>query len=117
MHVRISRGTGVMRAAFARCAAALCLALPTIAYSQESAVPVAPSAPPSLITASGALPRDLSPWGMFLTADPLVQAVLVGLVFASVVTWTVWVAKSIELLAARRLAREAFRTLASARSF
>jgi biopolymer transport protein ExbB len=43
---------------------------------------------------------------MFWTADIVVQAVIVGLAFASVVTWTVWLAKSIELyLARRRLAR------------
>ena len=38
---------------------------------------------------------------MFMSADIVVQAVMVGLVFASVVTWTVWLAKNIELLAAR----------------
>jgi biopolymer transport protein ExbB len=48
------------------------------------------------------LPRDLSPWGMFQSADPLVKAVLIGLAFASVVTWTVWLAKTIELVVARR---------------
>jgi biopolymer transport protein ExbB len=51
---------------------------------------------------SGHLPRDLSPWSMFLTADIVVQAVIVGLVFASVVTWTIWLAKSSELFIARR---------------
>jgi biopolymer transport protein ExbB len=48
------------------------------------------------------LARDLSPWGMFVSADPLVKAVLIGLAFASVVTWTVWLAKTIELVVARR---------------
>jgi biopolymer transport protein ExbB len=48
------------------------------------------------------LPRDLTPWGMFVSADPLVKAVLIGLAFASVVTWTVWLAKTIELVLARR---------------
>ena len=62
-----------------------------------------------------ALPRDLTPWGMFLNADPLVKAVLLGLVFASVVTWTVWLAKTIELVLARRRARRALQKLASAR--
>jgi biopolymer transport protein ExbB len=59
------------------------------------------------VVGSSHLPRDLSPWSMFWTADIVVQAVIVGLVFASVVTWTVWLAKSIELyLARRRLARD-----------
>src|SRR5882762_7232820 len=48
------------------------------------------------------LPRDLSPWGMFTSADIVVKAVIVGLAFASIVTWTVWLAKTIELLVSRR---------------
>jgi biopolymer transport protein ExbB len=62
-----------------------------------------------------ALPRDLSPWGMFVSADPLVKAVLIGLAFASVVTWTVWLAKTVELLMARRRVRTDLATLESAR--
>jgi biopolymer transport protein ExbB len=42
---------------------------------------------------------------MFVSADILVQTVIVGLVFASLVTWTVWLAKNIELLAATRRLR------------
>src|SRR5580704_5077646 len=60
------------------------------------------------------LPRDLSPWGMFQSADPLVKAVLIGLAFASVVTWTVWLAKTIELVLARRRVNADLRTLAAA---
>ena len=62
------------------------------------------------------LPRDLTPWGMYLAADWVVKAVMIGLLFASVVTWTVWLAKSIELLFAKRRARNALKVLASARS-
>jgi biopolymer transport protein ExbB len=43
------------------------------------------------------LPHNLSVWGMFLNADLVVQAVMVGLAFASLVTWTVWLAKTIEI--------------------
>lgn len=43
------------------------------------------------------LPRDLSPWGMFLGADAVVRTVMVGLALASLAAWTVWLAKSIEL--------------------
>jgi biopolymer transport protein ExbB len=64
---------------------------------------------------TAALPRDLTPWGMFLNADPLVKAVLIGLAFASVVTWTVWLAKTIELLLATARTRRALRSLAAAR--
>lgn len=53
------------------------------------------------------LPRDLSPWGMFLSADIFVRAVMIGLAFASVVTWTVALAKGIELLfSSRRLSMQ-----------
>src|SRR5947209_6739432 len=51
-------------------------------------------APEDAVIGTAALPRDLSPWGMYLNADPVVKAVLIGLVFASIVTWTVWFAKS-----------------------
>ena len=50
------------------------------------------------------LPRNLSPWGMFLNADIVVKAVMIGLALASLLTWTVWLAKTIELASERRLA-------------
>src|SRR5216117_261760 len=43
------------------------------------------------------LPRNLSPWNMFVNADIVVQAVMVGLAFASLATWTIWLAKTIEV--------------------
>ena len=57
------------------------------------------------------LPQDLSPWGMFLHADQIVKAVMIGLAIASLVTWTVWVAKSIELFGARAAVRHGLRVL------
>jgi biopolymer transport protein ExbB len=51
------------------------------------------------------LPHNLSPWGMFLNADIVVKGVLIGLAFASLVTWTVWLAKTIELRLATNRAR------------
>ncbi|MTD93207.1 tonB-system energizer ExbB [Hyphomicrobium sp. xq] len=62
------------------------------------------------------LPRDLSPWSMFMQADLVVKSVMIGLIFASVITWTVWLAKSIELGAARRRVRAALRKLTDANS-
>ena len=50
------------------------------------------------------LPVNLSPWGMFMNADIVVKAVMVGLAFASLVTWTIWLYKTIELFGARRRA-------------
>jgi biopolymer transport protein ExbB len=61
------------------------------------------------------LPSNLSPWGMFMTADAVVKAVLIGLVLASVLTWTIWLAKAIELISARRALRAAIAALAESR--
>ena len=68
------------------------------------------------IAAHAELPRDLSPWGMFLAADWVVKAVMIGLLIASIVTWTVWLAKAIELAFAKRRLRRTLRVLASART-
>jgi biopolymer transport protein ExbB len=68
------------------------------------------------VVGTATLPRDLSPWGMFLNADPVVKAVLIGLAFASLVTWTVWLAKSIEIFFAKRRVRAASKELAGIRS-
>lgn len=59
------------------------------------------------------LPHNLSPWGMFLNADIVVKAVMIGLAFASLVTWTVWLAKTLELRGAKRLARRRLEMLES----
>ncbi len=81
--------------------------LPCAAYADEGL-----AAPDASVLAL--LPRDLSPWGMFLNADIVVKLVLVGLLFASVVTWTIWVAKGLELTAARRRVLGASSALGSA---
>jgi biopolymer transport protein ExbB len=62
------------------------------------------------------LPHDLSPWGMFMGADIVVKAVMIGLAFASLVTWTVWLAKSLELAAAKMRAQRALRRIVEAHS-
>jgi biopolymer transport protein ExbB len=82
---------------------------PTIGWAQGDGA----AAPP--VIGSSDLPRDLSPWGMFLNADTVVKAVLIGLAIASLVTWTVWLAKTIELMSAKRRARQAAARLASVR--
>jgi biopolymer transport protein ExbB len=68
------------------------------------------------VQGTAVLPRDLSPWGMFMNADVVVKVVMVGLVIASIVTWTVWLAKTIELLKARRQIRTALDALNSVQS-
>jgi biopolymer transport protein ExbB len=67
-------------------------------------------------TAPAELPRDLTPWGMFVSADIIVKLVMLGLVFASVLTWTIWLAKTLELVAAQRSLAQAQQALAAARS-
>ena len=86
---------------------------PAVAAPQVTPAPSSPapaveqSMTPSTVSPDVALklPRDLSPWGMFMAADVVVKAVMVGLAFASVLTWTIWFAKAMELMAARRRMR------------
>ncbi|MDH7807007.1 MULTISPECIES: tonB-system energizer ExbB [unclassified Rhizobium] len=73
----------------------------TVAPS-ETSTPLEPvSAEPASAEHRADIPHNLSPWGMFMAADWVVKGVMIGLAFASLVTWTVWVAKSIELAGAR----------------
>jgi biopolymer transport protein ExbB len=60
--------------------------------------------------------RELSPWSMFLSADILVKAVMIGLAFASLVTWTIFIAKMIELSLIQRKLRAALGEVSDARS-
>jgi biopolymer transport protein ExbB len=60
--------------------------------------------------------NDLSPWGMYQHADIIVKLVLIGLVIASVITWTIWIAKGFELLGAKRRLRSEIATLKKART-
>ncbi len=77
----------------------------------------APTATPSRAPAIALqLPRDLSPWGMFMNADIVVKTVIVGLVLASILSWTIWLAKALELVVARLRLRRALRALNEARS-
>jgi biopolymer transport protein ExbB len=54
---------------------------------------------------------------MFMAADIVVKAVMIGLAFASVLTWTVWFAKAIELLIVRRRMQATIDALSQARSW
>ena len=88
-------------------------AAPAVA-APEAQPPATNAAPPTgeHSVSAAELPQDLSAWGMFLNADALVKAVMIGLAFASLVTWTVWVAKTLELRSARVAVRRGLRTLA-----
>lgn len=91
--------------------------------SANSSAPAAATPAPSAPAAVPApeillkLPRDLSPWGMFMAADIVVKAVMIGLVFASVLTWTIWFAKAIELMMVRRRMQAMIDMLSQARSW
>lgn len=60
--------------------------------------------------------HDLSPWGMYQNADIVVKSVMIGLLLASVMTWTVWLAKSFELIRAKRRLRRELPVLKAART-
>ena len=95
--IAVAVAAGSLTAAAAQQAAAQSAPSPSIA---QSAIEPAPGA--ELTVGNGGLPEDLSPWGMFENADLVVKGVIVGLAFASFITWTVWLAKTWELHAARR---------------
>jgi biopolymer transport protein ExbB len=60
--------------------------------------------------------HELSPWTMFLNADILVKAVMVGLALASLATWTILIAKSVEFSVLRGKVRGGLRTVSGAKS-
>jgi biopolymer transport protein ExbB len=107
------------------------IAVQPVASPVTAPAPAAPSAPapasadPTAAAADGgarslkstaAALHDLSPWSMFLAADVLVKAVMIGLAFASLVTWTIFIAKMIELSVVQRKLRAALGKIGDARS-
>jgi biopolymer transport protein ExbB len=103
-------------------------AAPVQSTAQPSAVSPAPvvappaapqaAAPAAAKSDAGIAPamKELSPWVMFQSADIIVKAVMIGLAFASLMTWTVLIAKSIELSIAATKLRSALKKIAEARS-
>ena len=81
------------------------------APAQPAAAPETPREVPA-----ARVPRDLSPWSMFLSADILVKAVMVSLAFASLVTWTILLGKTLQLFIARRRVNLALARIAKART-
>jgi biopolymer transport protein ExbB len=75
--------------------------LPAAAGAENAAPTVVPS------SAAVLLPPELSVTSMFLHADRVVEAVLIGLLLASVATWTVLLAKGYEMVTASRRLRQA----------
>jgi biopolymer transport protein ExbB len=96
---------------------------PPAASPQAAAAPAAPSEAATTSereakSLKAATPefKELSPWSMFKSADVVVKAVMIGLAFASLVTWTIFIAKMIELTVVQRKVRSALNKIADARS-
>ncbi|MDO9059029.1 MAG: tonB-system energizer ExbB [Bradyrhizobium sp.] len=121
------------RAAWVVAVALAMSSLPSLGQAQQNVAPpvqapsaVVPSAPVAgdapVIRAEGQLLKpvaavpDMSPWSMFQSADVLVKAVMIGLAFASLVTWTIFIAKMVEMSLARRRLRAALGRIGEARS-
>ena len=85
---------------------------PAAASPQQSEPQPPAVAAPNNEPAAAQLPRDLSPWGMFLSADIVVKVVMIGLALASLVTWTIALAKGLEIVAAKRRLRSELTALA-----
>ncbi|WP_051559153.1 tonB-system energizer ExbB [Allorhizobium undicola] len=64
-------------------------------------------------TARADIPHDLSPVGMFMAADWVVKAVMTALGLASVATWTIFLAKFLQLSTAKAKLGRATRVLQS----
>ncbi|MDO8696844.1 MAG: tonB-system energizer ExbB [Pseudomonas sp.] len=120
---------------------AIALSLPDLAHAQEpDAQPLSEQSPSNVssMPATGSplaanpltsseptaeapaeetlLAADMSPWGMFQNADVIVRGVMIGLALASVLTWTIWLSKGLELLGAKRRLQHELSHLKQARS-
>jgi biopolymer transport protein ExbB len=89
-------------------------ALPQAAAPDAAATPAEREG--KLLKAAAAELKELSPWTMFKSADVVVKAIMIGLAFASLVTWTIFIAKMLELSVVQRKLRSALAKIADARS-
>ncbi|MBR0857462.1 tonB-system energizer ExbB [Bradyrhizobium liaoningense] len=106
-------------AAAAPVAAAPAAPAPSTSTATAPAAPTTTSAitaKPDAAAAVAPAMKELSPWVMFMSADIIVKAVMIGLAFASLMTWTVFIAKSIELSVASSKLHSALKKIAEARS-
>ncbi|AQX31341.1 tonB-system energizer ExbB [Bartonella schoenbuchensis] len=60
---------------------------------------------------------DFSPFSMFMAADGVVQAVIVVLMLASLISWTIALAKIVEITWAKRKAHRALQFVLNAQTF
>ena len=80
----------------------------------SAGVALAAAAPAA--AAPAGLPTQLSVPGMFMQADWIVKLVIIGLAIASIATWTIFIAKSLEIHRAASLQREMREQLRTART-
>jgi biopolymer transport protein ExbB len=106
------------------------LALPGAALAQseapapgnpalEQAVPVEELAPTPGAEGGidrATLPHDLSPVGMYLQADIVVKSVMIILAIASILTWAIFLSKSLELFGIRHRTRSLGERIAHSRT-
>ncbi len=92
---------------------------PAVAASSAQ-VPAAADANPAVAADANPLKstglHELSPWSMLQAAVILVKAVMIGLAFASLMTWTIFIAKMIEFSVVQRRLRWALKKIGDARS-
>ena len=112
-------------------------ATPAVHAATEAAAPAPVAAPgatdPTLVEGAAApaddapqivaeednslgMAHELSPWGMYKNADIIVKIVMIGLAIASIITWTIWIAKGFEVLGAKRRLRSEIAQLKKART-
>src|SRR5262249_27034053 len=88
----------------------------------DPAAPSIPAAAPAAAESASTskpvftVPRELSPWSMFMSADVVVKGVMIGLAFASLITWTIFLAKMVELSIVQQKVRSALKRISDARS-
>ncbi|MFK0312245.1 tonB-system energizer ExbB [Pseudomonas sp. NPDC090233] len=76
-----------------------------VATPVDAPAAVDPSVEALVEDTSLGMAHDLSPWGMYKNADIVVKIVMIGLAIASIITWTIWIAKGFELMGAKRRLR------------
>jgi biopolymer transport protein ExbB len=83
-----------------------------VAHAQDNAG-VAPKVEfvDSLAAHAQQQPHDLSPWGMYQGADGVVKFVILLLILASIVTWTVCLGKALEFITERRRLKQGLMTI------
>jgi biopolymer transport protein ExbB len=92
------------------------VAVPAAAQSAAAAMPTGNEHATNLDAAKFHLDREYSPWSMFLGADILVKAVMVGLALASLATWTIFFAKTVQIARAQKRIRDALADISEMRT-